>query len=174
MNSFDAVRKWKQDNGWHSEQRCEESFIAGFRAAREEFKSQSIVEIAVDNASVSEYIKHWEGRALAAEKKLESMVKDDPEMDDTDFAHPAWWRGFDFGFQICINHVNRILDGKATKDGTCTEPWQSLRLRLFDVRQMLGIAEAIMQMLPGSNQKFRMLWLQWYKIRRDFQRRMDL
>src|SRR5271169_1645376 len=65
---------------------------------------------------------------------------DNPEMDGTDFAHPAWWRGQDRALLGFVNEVNRILDGTEDLSGTCNEPWQSLRERLFDIRRLLSIA----------------------------------
>ena len=38
-------------------------------------KTSGIVEVAVRNPSVMEYMKHWEGRAEAAEAKLEKVMK---------------------------------------------------------------------------------------------------
>ena len=78
------------------------------------------------------------------------LKKDDPEMDCTDAAHPAWWRGYEHGSASCINEVNRILDGDTSLQGACNEPWQSLRLRLFDIREMLGIAEYIIRTIQSS------------------------
>lgn len=34
----------------------------------EHFTSSGIIEVAIRNASVSDYMRHWEGRALCAEK----------------------------------------------------------------------------------------------------------
>jgi hypothetical protein len=54
--------------------------------------------------------------------KLEARIKeleaqDDPILDATDFAHPAWWRGSDYSyFKICET-INRILDGKDKGEG---------------------------------------------------------
>ena len=38
-------------------------------------KTSSIIEVAVRNPSVMEYMQHWEGRAEAAEAKLAKAVK---------------------------------------------------------------------------------------------------
>lgn len=59
--------------------------------------------------------------------------KDDPEMDASDFAHPAWWRGEDYTFKLVSFHINKILDGDPV-GGVSNEPWQSLRLRLAKLR----------------------------------------
>jgi hypothetical protein len=59
-----------------------------------------------------------------------TAMADDPEMDGTDFAHPAWWRGYDAATDMAIREVNEILDGDGELHGTCNEPWESLRQRL--------------------------------------------
>lgn len=56
-------------------------------------------------------------------------MKDYPENDATDFAHPAWWRGHDHATLMFCQAVNNILDGKPLA-GMCNEPWESLRRRL--------------------------------------------
>lgn len=37
---------------------------------------------------------------------------DDPALDGTDAAHPAWWRGNDDGVKAVVKIVNDLLDGK--------------------------------------------------------------
>ena len=93
-----------------------------------------------------------------------AAYKDDPEMDGTDFAHPAWWRGYEHGSASCINEVNRILDGDTSLQGACNEPWQSLRLRLFDIREMLGIAEYTIQS-SRVPKKCKTRIMEWFAIR---------
>ena len=39
-------------------------------------KTSGIIEVAVRNPSVSEYMNHWEGRAEAAEAKLARLERD--------------------------------------------------------------------------------------------------
>lgn len=36
---------------------------------------------------------------------------DDPEMDATDGAHPAWWRGCDYGVEQVCRIIGAVLDG---------------------------------------------------------------
>lgn len=80
-------------------------------------------------------------RAEAAEKllaglrgALEESRKDNKELDGTDAAHPAWWRGNDAGVtQICAK-INAILDG-ADVSGTASEPWESTRRRVVEARK---------------------------------------
>jgi hypothetical protein len=56
---------------------------------------------------------------------------DDPEADCTDAAHPAWWRGQEYGAHAMIRAVRDALDGRDDGSGTATEPWESLRRRLL-------------------------------------------
>lgn len=65
---------------------------------------------------------------------LEEARKDNEELDGTDAAHPAWWRGNDAGVaQVCAK-INAILDG-ADVFGTASEPWESTRRRVAEARR---------------------------------------
>lgn len=67
---------------------------------------------------------------------LEEARKDNDELDGTDAAHPAWWRGNDAGVaQVCAQ-INAILDG-ADVFGTASEPWESTRRRVAEARKNL-------------------------------------
>jgi hypothetical protein len=57
---------------------------------------------------------------------------DDPVFDATDFAHPAWWRGQDYGCEATCREVNAIIDGKEPT-GTSREPWEQTRKRLWSL-----------------------------------------
>lgn len=35
---------------------------------------------------------------------------DNPELDGTDSAHPAWWRGCDAGAESTVHIIHKILD----------------------------------------------------------------
>ena len=59
-----------------------------------------------------------------------AAMGDDSEMDCTDFAHPAWWRGYDAATEMAMRAVKEILDGTGELCGICNEPWESLRQRL--------------------------------------------
>ena len=82
-----------------------------------------------------------------------AAMGDDPEMDCTDFAHPAWWRGWDIDTsdipevkdwsgavvgkfyrpikeQVCLRLDADVQDGTGELCGICNEPWESLRQRL--------------------------------------------
>lgn len=58
---------------------------------------------------------------------------DDPELDATDFAHPAWWRGHDHTTAVFCSLVHDILDGKDDGRGVARAPWEPLRRRLLDL-----------------------------------------
>lgn len=55
---------------------------------------------------------------------------DNPTMDATDYAHPAWWRGQDHTTAVFCREATKILDGNAPT-GTSHEPWETLRRRLW-------------------------------------------
>jgi hypothetical protein len=58
---------------------------------------------------------------------------DDKELDGTDFAHPAYWRGHDAAIAGLCYRINLILDGKDTGKGVSQEPWESTRRRLLEL-----------------------------------------
>lgn len=66
-------------------------------------------------------------RAIVA---LARKGRDDPSLDATDFAHPAWWRGEEHAVDVTCRKINEILDGKDAGHGTAREPWHSTRQRL--------------------------------------------
>jgi len=72
--------------------------------------------------------------ADALEALSSRPVLDDPELDATDAAHPAWWRGHDHTSQVFCQLVTDILDGKDTGWGFNYEPWHTLRRRLLTPR----------------------------------------
>jgi hypothetical protein len=39
-----------------------------------------------------------------------SCQADDPEFDATDAAHPAWWRGCDYGAEMTVQAINQVMD----------------------------------------------------------------
>lgn len=69
---------------------------------------------------------------LAAERERANAV-DNPNLDCTDAAHPAWWRGCDHGSAGMIREVQKILDGQDDGSGTCNEPWESVRRKLIEL-----------------------------------------
>lgn len=63
----------------------------------------------------------------------EISVHDDPALDATDFAHPAWWRGEQHSALVFCEKVNQILDGKDDGSGFGYEPWHATRMRLLEL-----------------------------------------
>ena len=60
------------------------------------------------------------------------VTPDNPELDGTDFAHPAWWRGHHQTTEMFCHHVQAILDGRDVKDESVSpEPWHTVRKRLL-------------------------------------------
>jgi hypothetical protein len=97
-----------------------------------------------------------------------------------------WVLGYEVGYKAAlsldtfpaavtiVHEVNDILDGTKANIGTSSEPWQSLRQRLYDIRTLLGIAERIVgQVEYDHNSKFYLNISQWYKVRRDYERRVQ-
>jgi hypothetical protein len=56
-------------------------------------------------------------------------LRDHPEFDCTDAAHPAWWRGQDHAVRVMCQLVTDLLDGKEVA-GVCNEPWETVRNRI--------------------------------------------
>lgn len=75
-------------------------------------------------------------RIAQLESELAEARQGNEELDGTDAAHPAWWRGNDAGVaQVCAQ-INAILDG-ADVFGTASEPWESTRRRVAEARKNL-------------------------------------
>ncbi len=68
---------------------------------------------------------------MSSTKNLSDISEDDA----TDWAHPAWWRGYNYAVDSICEKVKEILDGKEISSGTCLEPWESTRRRLFELRK---------------------------------------
>lgn len=80
--------------------------------------------------------------------------------------------GQDNGAAIIIQKVNAILDGTVDNVGVSNEPWQSLKQRLFDIRELLGCAHELVQVLNVPQlkevQHSKKSWdaiLKWFRIR---------
>ena len=58
------------------------------------------------------------------------MAEDNPMLDATPLAHPAWWRAHEHTLHVICDKVNAVLDGTDTGIGISREPWQSVRTRL--------------------------------------------
>jgi len=48
--------------------------------------------------------------------EIEALKKDDPEWDATDAAHPAWWRGSDYGVEKAVKAINNMMDAFESKN----------------------------------------------------------
>lgn len=70
---------------------------------------------------------------MAQPQPLAPPRADDPELDATDYAHPAWWRGHEHTTGVFCQMVNEILDGKDDGHGANREPWGATRRRLLDL-----------------------------------------
>lgn len=93
----------------------------------------------------------------------------DTTKDATDFAHPAWWRGQDHAFNVMCKQVNDILDGVKPESGTCKQPWQDVRQRLYDICTLLGIADLVISQTPFDiMSRFHSPIMQWYQIRKEY------
>lgn len=75
------------------------------------------------------YAQLSQGVALAIDAAL--AEQDDPSMDCTDGAHPAWWRGHDHTARVFCQIVTKILDGRDDGQGFNVEPWGTVRQRLL-------------------------------------------
>ena len=92
-------------------------------------KGMNWQEVAQFQAMITEQYQPMRQRLTDAESR-----KDNEELDGTDAAHPAWWRGNDAGVaQVCAK-INAILDG-ADVFGTASEPWESTRRRVAEARK---------------------------------------
>lgn len=92
-----------------------------------------------DNRDETEEIGHL--RALVKEQGQElARLRDDPEQDGTDFAHPAWWRGHEQAVLVMCQTINEVLDGKDDGAGVNYEPWGAVRRRLLKLAQVANAA----------------------------------
>lgn len=63
------------------------------------------------------------------------LIPDNPYMDGTDAAHPAWWRGNERGVQVACEFLNIVLDGKDNGSGTMGgKELEALRRRLLAMK----------------------------------------
>jgi hypothetical protein len=62
------------------------------------------------------------------------------ELDGTDAAHPAYWRGHDHAVATICLKITEILDGKDDGKGIASEPWEPVRRRLLALRNNQGWA----------------------------------
>jgi hypothetical protein len=85
-------------------------------------------------------------RIAELEAELASL-RDDPEFDATDAAHPAWWRGHEHTTAVFCQLVNEILDRKPDGGGIASQPWEATRKRLHElVAQLAALDEKIAEL----------------------------
>lgn len=77
-----------------------------------------------------------ESRQVLLNSTMPEPIKDCPEMDATDFAHPAWWRGHEHTVNALCQKINQILDGQDDGKGISSEPWESVRRKLLDIMRL--------------------------------------
>lgn len=66
------------------------------------------------------------------EPGVEKLICDDPSLDGTDCAHPAFWRGVDYGIAGLIIRIERILAKKDNGSGVIGNPKiEALRRKLL-------------------------------------------
>ena len=82
-------------------------------------------------------VKLWE-KVLSRE--VYELIPDDPELDATDGAHPAWWRGHDHAVKGLCQKINEIFDGKDNGQGVSSEPWESVRRKLIELVELRDCA----------------------------------
>lgn len=101
--------------------------------------------------------------SIAYRIAVELLSAEDALYDATDFAHPAWWRGYTYASLAVIDKVTSVFNGE-DEGGVASGPWQLLRSRLHDISDMLSIAEKAIYRLPYADP----LRIQWYKIRGEY------
>jgi hypothetical protein len=71
-------------------------------------------------------------RFVTEEDQPVKPMADDPELDGTDAAHPAWWRGQEYGFDAAMRMIEQALvERPAGVIGNAQ--WQALRERIYDM-----------------------------------------
>ncbi|MGL6289245.1 MAG: hypothetical protein ACRC2H_00995 [Silanimonas sp.] len=98
-----------------------------------------------------EYFTPADVDALLAAERAKA---DDSDLDGTDGAHPAWWRGSDHGFVGAVAAIQSILDGSDNGSGVANEPWESARRKLIALRDR-AIAVPVVDAIPvGASMVF--------------------
>lgn len=79
-----------------------------------------------------------------AELRTRIAREEDTELDATDFASPAWWRGQDYGGSSVANRVHEWLTMPTENimGGVCGSPLQEVRQRIAELRHQLEEARA--------------------------------
>jgi hypothetical protein len=65
----------------------------------------------------------------------DSTWPDDPELDGTDGAHPAWWRGNDRGVEAACERIAAVLDGDAGPYTFGSQRLSEVATRIAELRE---------------------------------------
>jgi len=68
-------------------------------------------------------------------KEKQKEYWDDSQLDATDAAHPAWWRGENYGCYMSAKLIANILSGKETGKGIMNEPVETMRKSVIKLKQ---------------------------------------
>jgi hypothetical protein len=85
---------------------------------------------------------------------LEQLADDDPSLDATDGAHPAWWRGHDHGVAAALGMVERVIAGERITGAQ--ERLQGVLNAIYGDRQALSALYE--QWSSASNQLAALRW----------------
>jgi hypothetical protein len=96
---------------------------------------QKVRELAAANRRLQAALAEARANYTVVGNKLAAATgRDLPELDGTDAAHPAWWRGQNYGAASICRALTEVLDGKEPT-GTCAEPYETLRRRAWQARE---------------------------------------
>lgn len=102
---------------------------------------ERLAELRAQEKSMADTDIIWEGHSPYFDEPftwgelrtlLDYYYADSPDLDATDGAHPAWWRGEEYGVLSAVRAVNKWLDGESLS-GAYREPLQMLRTRIVDL-----------------------------------------
>lgn len=97
---------------------------------------QALLETEAALSSARAYAKRWKAVAKRLRARLEE--RDDPQWDATDGAHPAWWRGEDYGVTEACRMILEVINGKPAGPGRSShELFQTTRERVAALRDEL-------------------------------------
>lgn len=124
-----------------------ESFISNWNR-RSAIASQREQQWSADVASPARAYDRQRDAGATHEQALHSVLADvvaarqladDPDLDGTDGAHPAYWRGTDAGVAGAVSRIEAVLDGKDDGKGVLGgKRLEALRRRMLAARQTVG------------------------------------
>lgn len=85
-------------------------------------------EVSAEPVVAWETVRGHELKIMSLESEI-MRLRDNPEFDCTDAAHPAWWRGQEHAVRVMCQLVTDLLDGEEPS-GVCNEPWETVRQRI--------------------------------------------